>query len=506
MTGNNGKLKEMGKLKETSKLKEMGKQKETSKLKEMGKLKEMSEMEIMSPIMDIECEQMVILGMMTDYHCLAESDAILDEECFYSGSNRDIYRAVKSVYASGDTPDLVSVNAELRKMDSGVTLRELAELCRSNAHPYDITLRAYRLKELSYRRRLRDIALRLMQESGNESLELEGVHNEAKGAIDSLFEGVSSGVVSLDRTYLELQEDMLINRDREPGQIAGTPTGFRQFDVNGGLIGGDLIVIGADTSQGKTSLATAMTLSAIKHGERVAFYSMEMTRKQLTARIASMETGINAREISFGRLDIHDIYRIDGAMEAIGLNNLLVDSSSTSSLASIISSIRRLKMKHDIGGAVVDYIQLVRSDERGLSREQEVAKIARDLKNLAKELGIWIIGISQLSRGERSNHVPVMSQLRDSGQIEEAADVVILIYRPHDGRSFPAPYQNVDPSGKALIKITKGRNIGVGEFICGFRAETTLFYPLSGSSPVADGKETETSVYAPLKEDDDTPF
>ena len=155
MTGNNGKLKEMGKLKETS------------KLKKMGKLKEMSEMEIMSPIMDIECEQMVILGMMTDYHCLAESDAILDEECFYSGSNRDIYRAVKSVYASGDTPDLVSVNAELRKMGSGVTLRELAELCRSNAHPYDITLRAYRLKELSYRRRLRDIAALLHEAKRN---------------------------------------------------------------------------------------------------------------------------------------------------------------------------------------------------------------------------------------------------------------------------------------------------------------------------------------------------
>lgn len=138
-------------------------------------------------------------------------------------------------------------------------------------------------------------------------------------------------------------------------------------------------------------------------------------------------------------------------------------------------------MKYDIKGAVVDYLQLVNTKELGMNREQATAKCARDLKNIAKELGIWIIAISQLSRNAQSP-VPSMARLRDSGQIEEAADNIFLIYRPRDSKNYPEPFTDVPADGTAMVIIGKGRHVGTGQFICGFKPENTLFYPLDDNS------------------------
>lgn len=430
-----------------------------------------------APISDLECEKMVLSSLISSVQNIVEIEEVLDTECFYDLHHKEIYSAILNVYHKGDRPDLVSIKAELAAMGSEVKVQELGDILVNNMAPLDIYPRSQRLRELGMRRKLWDIGMMLIGRSCQESEDLESVHLDAKNSIDSLFQGIEDETVNMADSYKELQTQMLLNRDLQEGQTIGTPTGFLELDRNGGLNETDLVVVGAETSQGKTSFATALTMSAIEAGDGVAFYSMEMTPKQLTARIASMRSGINVSDILYHKLEMWQIYKIDEAMSGFDASLLKFDGRSTSSLESILLSIRMMVMKHGIKGAVIDYLQLMSIKSEKLPREQMIAKCARDLKNLAKDLKIWIIVISQLSR-EKVSGLPTMSRLRDSGQIEEAADNVYLIYRPGMKGSYPDPFKDVPTDGTAEVIIGKGRNTGTGEFICGFKGENTLFYPL----------------------------
>ena len=178
-----------------------------------------------------------------------------------------------------------------------------------------------------------------------------------------------------------------------------------------------------------------------------------------------------------------EIFRIDDAMSGIDMSLLHVDEKSTSSFDRIVTSIRMMKMKYDIKGVVIDYLQLINFDSMkdATTREQKIGACSHSLKNLAKELGIWIILISQLNRNSQ-NPLPTLARLRDSGQIEEAADIVFFIYRPGRGLSYPEPFKDKTTQGTAMINIAKGLGIGTGEFLYGFKAENTLFYPLDENS------------------------
>ena len=293
---------------------------------------------------------------------------------------------------------MISVSARLASTGSSVSSLEIAELCVNSCSTLEIIPRAYRLKELAIRRKIRKIGQKLVSISSNEISPIDEIQNLAKSEIDSMFEDSATQFETLSDTYKQLQEQMLLNHDMPEGAILGTPTGFPALDNNGGLLPSDLVIVGAETSQGKTSFATALALSAIKHGDGVAFYSMEMMPIQLASRIASMQSRIPSSKILSKKMDIDEIYKVDRSMENIDMSKMYFDGRSSSSLDSILMSIRSMKLKYNIKGAVVDYLQLVNIKTEKLNREQSVAKCARDLKNLAKELGIWIIAISQLSR------------------------------------------------------------------------------------------------------------
>ena len=266
------------------------------------------------------------------------------------------------------------------------------------------------------------------------------------------------------------------------GVTTGTKTGMERFDEKGGLQKSDLIIVAGETSQGKTSLALCMTRHAIEDGAKVAFYSMEMTKEQLTARLLSAKTNIPANNILYsGSLAPSEIRIIDEARGKLPGENLFFDDKSTSNIDSILLSIRMLKMQKDIDGAVVDYLQILNVNSRStsFSREQAMGDAARRFKNLAKELNIWIIALSQLSRDSNCPE-PNLNRLRDSGQIGEAADVVILVYRAeYYNRAYPAPFDNKDDyptDGTAMIDVAKGRNIGTFKFFMGFNKNTTNFF------------------------------
>lgn len=298
--------------------------------------------------------------------------------------------------------------------------------------------------------------------------------------LKSIFCDTSVSVTTLYDSIKGLYD--IVNRNLQADKpTTGTPTGFPKIDNKGGLQPSDLVIVAGSTSQGKTSFATSVILTAIKAGSKVAFYSMEMTRQQLTARLASVESGIPANELLYSRLDNEKISMLDkgiGKLYDDCGKGLFFDDRSTSNIDMIIASIRSMKIKYEINGAVIDYLQILNVNMKGTNKEQQMGEVARRLKNLAKELNIWIIALSQLNR-DSQNPEPSTDRLRDSGQIAEAADTVILIYRPEVyGKPYPKPFHECSTKGTAMINISKGRNIGIGRFICGFDSNTAHFYNL----------------------------
>lgn len=429
---------------------------------------------------DLKAEQYVIGSLLVDPTAYTLVSQYLDEDCFYEPMCRDIWKAVDNMGKQGMPIDVISVSAELSKQKSNVTALDLMNISAQIASSAHVEYHAIRLQDLGRRRKLWVVGQQLSKVGLSEEILTADAHQEAIESIGGVFEK-ADGVFTLNDAMNSLNEIMVKNAT-VGGVTTGTKTGMERFDEKGGLQKSDLIIVAGETSQGKTSLALCMTRHAIENGAKVAFYSMEMTKEQLTARLLSAKTNIPANNILYsGSLAPSEIRMIDDARGKLPGENLFFDDKSTSNIDSILLSIRMLKMQKDIDGAVVDYLQILNVNSRStsFSREQAMGDAARRFKNLAKELNIWIIALSQLSRDSNCPE-PNLNRLRDSGQIGEAADVVILVYRAeYYNRAYPAPFDNKDDyptDGTAMIDVAKGRNIGTFKFFMGFNKNTTNFF------------------------------
>ena len=422
---------------------------------------------------DTECEKLVLGTILSKPGELEEVREILTADCFYNSRHRDIYKAILSVCDRGEEVSMISVLPELQKSGSEISPFELSEISGhisvDNLYQY-----AARLYDLSRRRMFWKIGQYLIKAGTEESEDIADVLNHAKNKLDSVFEDSTVEIYKVRDTIRQLYEQI------------------NQLDDKGGLQGSDLIIIAGETSQGKTSLATSIALHASVSGGRVAFYSLEMTKLQLTARLAAMESGVPSTQILYRKLASDQITDVDRGVSKFMNAELYFDDRSNSNIDAIINSIRSMRRKYNITGAVIDYIQILNVNMKGANKEQQMGDVSRRLKNLAKDLGIWIIALSQLSR-DRANPIPTIHRLRDSGQIAEAADSVILVYRPELNETtkkiYPEPFSDIDPKGTAMIDVCKGRNTGIIKFIVGFDSQTTKFYPLSEMPMLADGKE-----------------
>lgn len=375
---------------------------------------------------DPKAEQYVIGSLLVDPTAYTLVSQYLDEDCFYDPMCRDIWKAVDNMGKQGMPIDVISVSAELSKQKSNVTALDLMNISAQIASSAHVEYHAIRLQDLGRRRKLWVVGQQLSKVGLSEEILTADAHQEAIESIGGVFEK-ADGVFTLNDAMNSLNEIMVKNAT-VGGVTTGTKTGMERFDEKGGLQKSDLIIVAGETSQGKTSLALCMTRHAIENGAKVAFYSMEMTKEQLTARLLSAKTNIPANNILYsGSLAPSEIRMIDDARGKLPGENLFFDDKSTSNIDSILLSIRMLKMQKDIDGAVVDYLQILNVNSRStsFSREQAMGDAARRFKNLAKELNIWIIALSQLSRDSNCPE-PNLNRLRDSGQIGEAADVVIL--------------------------------------------------------------------------------
>ncbi len=418
---------------------------------------------------------------------------ILTDHSFYNPRNREIYRAIDSLGKEGKGIDFILVTDRLEKQKSQITAADLMELTDKVASTSHLEMHAFLLAELYERRRLWEIGQRL---AISVTADRQDVVEARQQAIDGMLQSAvgKRRDKTLSNVFEELNAEIEENQKRG-GKVLGTLTGFSKIDEKGGLHKGDLVVVAGESSQGKTSFAISIARNAILRGAKVVIYSLEMTDVQMTARFLSPLAGISSSRILYGT-DLTDWERqkIGVAMKKLPGSRLFFDDESLSSLEDILVSIRMMKARCDIQGAVVDYLQILGNNAKSsrMTREQILGDAARRLKNIAKELGVWVMALSQLSRSKES-HEPTIDRIRDSGQIAEAADVVMLLYRPEVLPNHPPFSQDpsMDIHGKALVKIAKGRNIGIFDFFCNFDSRTTCFSEIGDDGAVIPVQEQQ---------------
>lgn len=446
---------------------------------------------------DTECEKQVIGALLT-VEKYRECSEFLSGECFTSKIYRHIYKAIGSITDQGDRPDPISVYAYIQQHPRDgveVAITDLMDIQMSVATTATLDQNCRRLADLNQRRKMYVIGCRLAKAGTDEVEATDTIRDECVKDLQGLDEAPQTTVKPISAAIREL--DAIVQGNLNGDHPRGIPTGFAYLDEKGGLQPTDLWIIAAEFSQGKTSLALDMCVNAASYGYPCAFYSTEMMSAQLTARLFAAKMGVSSRTIIQSPLSAEQMKKYDEAIYEVGGLPIYFDDTSTLSEEKISSSIRSLVRKKGVKVAFVDYLQVLQTYEKSLNRteEQFFGVVARKFKNLAKELQITIVLLSQIARSKDTTE-PTLSRIRGSGQITEAADVVLLIYRPEAyGKNYADHRINVDPSGTAQIKLAKGRNIGTGDFICGFDASTTHFHELTNIPTIGE-----------IKHDPDRPF
>jgi len=438
------------------------------------------------PPQAIELEEAILGAVMIEKEAFELISDFLKPECFYKVSHQKIFSAITTLANNNEPIDMHTVIDQLRKSGS---IDEVGG-------PYYISLLTTKLTsaahlvyhaEIVYQkfigRELIRFSTKIQNMAYDEQVDVDEIISYANTNL-SLINNNSGGTIMEMKEAIDLVIKNIELNSAETSISSGSLIGFDEYDKrSGGFQKTDLIIIAAESSQGKTSLALTISKNIATGKGKLAIYSMEMRAVQLAARLTSMESGIPANDILYSKFDSGMYQKLDFSIGRLINSDIYIDEKSTTNLDTIIASIRSMVKNYGIQGAVVDYIQLIQVNEKGMNREQQTGLIARKLKNLAKDLDIWIVALSQLSR-DNLNPVPSIKRLRDSGQIEEACDVCMLIYRPEQiGRSsFPEPFDNENVTGLAMIDVAKGRNIGTFKFIARFDNQTTHFSPFRGES------------------------
>ena len=441
---------------------------------------------------DKECELCVLGTLLSERNAIHQVRELLNPKCFYVDFHSEVYCAILAMTDRGDRADIVNIMPELKKRTIKFKPYDIAFIAQN--HTFDLVQYACRLNELEKRRSIYDMGQYLVTNGSNESEDIEDVIQSANDKLSSIFGSLDNHVKMAGDYMSEVYQR--VNDNLNSISIPGTPTGFHEIDDKGGFQPTNLIVCAAESSQGKTAFANAIALTAAKSGTKIAFYSMEMSGAQLMTRLAAIESGIPVSTLTNEKLTNEQIRSFDRSVASLSKLGIYFDDRSTSNIETILASIRSIVIKYHVQGVVIDYLQILTINKKGSNVEEAIAEAARRLKNIAKELNIWVLALSQLSR-DNQNPLPSVNRLRGSGQINEAADITILLYRPEVyNKRYPEPFQSTNPNGTAMIDIAKGRNVGVFKFIVGFNAATTHFYELN-ERPILPFTENKS---------DDNPF
>ena len=410
-----------------------------------------------TPPQDLVAEQSVLGGMLLSKDAIADVVEIIKERDFYRPAHELIYDAILDLYGRGDPADPVTVVAELTKR---------GDIARAGCAPYLHTLISSVPTAANagyYARIVRDRAiLRRLVEAGTKIVQLgyseEGDVDDAVDSAQAEVYQVTESRMSED--YIQLSQLLPAALDEIEAISAGVTregvmTGFKDLDaLTNGFHAGNMVVLAARPGVGKSTLGLDIARHAsIKNGDTSVIFSLEMSRSEITMRMLSAEARVGLNNIRSGSLSDEEWGRLAKRMGEISEAPLFIDDSANLSLMEIRAKARRLKQRHNLKLIVIDYLQLMTSGKKVENRQQEVSEFSRNLKLLAKELNVPIIAISQLNRSpeQRSDKKPMLSDLRESGSIEQDADVVILLHRDE-------MYDSQSRSGEADLIVAKHRN------------------------------------------------
>jgi replicative DNA helicase len=430
------------------------------------------------PPQDLSAEQSVLGGMLLSKDAIADVVEVLRAGDFYRPAHQLIYDCVLDLYGRGEPADAVMVAAELERR---------GEIRRVGGAPYLHTLiatvptaanagyYAEIVAEKAILRRLVEAGTRIVQlgYAGADGADVNEVVDRAQASIYEVTERrMSEDYVALEELLQPTMDEIDAIASRG-GSALGVPTGFVDLDeVTNGLHPGQMVIIAARPGIGKSTLGLDFCRScSVRHGLTSVIFSLEMSRTEIVMRMLSAEARIRLQDMRGGRMSDDDWTRLARRMSEISEAPLFIDDSPNMTMMEIRAKARRLKQRHDLKLIVVDYMQLMTSGKRVESRQQEVSEFSRQLKLLAKELEVPVVAISQLNRGAeaRTDKKPMLSDLRESGAIEQDADVVLFIYRDE------IYHADTSDLGTAEIIVAKHRNGPTGHVRLAFLPHYTRF-------------------------------
>lgn len=433
---------------------------------------------------DDVAEQSVLGGMLLSKDAIADVVESLRASDFYKPAHETIYEAILSLYGHGSPADAITVADELKKR---------GELARVGGAAYIHTLiasvptaanaqyYAEIVKEHAIMRRLIEAGTKIAQLGYANETEVDTLVDQAQAEIYAVTDGnAKEDYVSFSEALEETINEIDANSNRPDG-VYGVPTDFIEFDeLTGGLHGGQMIVIAARPGVGKSTLALDIARSAaIHHQMTTVFFSLEMSRTELAMRVLSAEGKISMGRLKKGDLDTEGWTNLATLQGRIDSAPLFIDDSPNMTLMEIRAKCRRLKQRNDLKLVVLDYLQLMSSGKKVESRQQEVSEFSRSLKLLAKELDVPVIALSQLNRGseQRTDKRPMVSDLRESGSIEQDADMVILLHRED------VYNPESDRVGEADMIIAKHRGGPTRTILLGFSGKYSRFNNMANEAP-----------------------
>ena len=426
------------------------------------------------PPQNVEAEEAILGGILLDPEAMGRVADLLSPEAFYDSTHRILYQGALALHRQGKPTDLMTVTSWLR--DQGVLnkvggMPKLAQLVEGTVSAVNIDRYAALVNEKHARRQLIGVSYEIAELGYDTAQETDQAFDEAERSLLAVTQGrLGGGTAPLSDIAIDYFRhfEQLQSGEARPG----VPTGFLDLDaMTGGFAPGDLILLAARPSMGKTGIATNMAVNMAKAGEVVAIFSLEMSQTQLFSRMVSGETGIAGDRLRTGKVSEDEVGAIAQAIGTLSELPIHISESSNPTIGQIRSDCRALTVKSGrIGMVLIDYLQLMGGGGDG-NRVQELSHISRSLKGLAREINAPILALSQLSRGveSRNNKRPVMSDIRDSGAIEQDADVIAMLYRDE--------YYDPDTrdQGIAELILVKHRNGPTGTVRLLFDNATTRF-------------------------------
>lgn len=431
------------------------------------------------PPHSLEAEQSVLGGLMLDNTAWDQIADLVNEEDFYRRDHRLIFRAIRELASHAQPYDVITLSEwlkNLNELDNAGGLAYLGTLAKDTPSAANIKAYASIVRERSVLRQLIRIGTEISNSAFNpEGRESTELLDDAERRVFEIAEQGSHGKRSfapIKHLVAKAMEriDLLFQQE---GALTGVPTGFNDLDdMTSGLQAADLVIVAGRPSMGKTSFAMNIAEhAAIKTKLPVAIFSMEMPAEQLAMRMMSSLGRIDQHKVRTGKLDDDDWPRLTSAVGILAEASMFIDDTPALSPTELRARARRLKREHGLGLIVIDYLQLMQVTGNKENRTNEISEISRSLKGLAKELNVPVIALSQLNRNleQRPNKRPVMSDLRESGGIEQDADLIVFIYRDE-------VYNEDSPDkGSAEIIIAKQRNGPIGTTRLTFLAQYTRF-------------------------------